>query len=69
MSTPRKKFFANRNPASSLRLPPAATLQFSNRNIPLLESHLSHSKQTIAIHSNRNILGVSVFLTKTRPVL
>jgi hypothetical protein len=68
MSTTRKKFFANRNPASSLRLPPAATLQFSNLNIPL-ESHLSHSKQTIAIHSNRNILGVSVFLTKTRPVL
>jgi len=34
----------------------AANLQFSNRQLPLLESHLSHCKQTIAIGSNRNFL-------------
>ena len=36
----------------------AAHLQFSNRNIPLLESHLSHWKQTVAIIPNRNFFGL-----------
>jgi hypothetical protein len=30
----------------------AGNLQFSNRKLPLLESHLSHSKQWVAIESN-----------------
>jgi hypothetical protein len=30
------------------------TLQFSNRNIPKLESSLTYRKQTIASRSNRN---------------
>jgi hypothetical protein len=30
------------------------TLQFSNRNIPKLESNLTYRKQTIASRSNRN---------------
>jgi hypothetical protein len=35
---------------------PAVDLQFSNRKIPLLESHLSCSKQRIATVSNRKFL-------------
>ncbi len=42
---------------SSLPCPlPAGNLQFSNRKLPLLESQLSHSKQWIAIKSNRKLL-------------
>ena len=33
-------------------------LRFSNRNIPLLESGLTHCKQTIGARSNRNISRV-----------
>jgi hypothetical protein len=58
MSTARKKAFANCDAASLLRLLTAANIQFSNRNIPLLEFRLTYSKQTIAIVSNRNIFGV-----------
>jgi hypothetical protein len=51
-----RKAVANRkasSPACPLR---PENLQFSNRNIPLLESHSSHCKQTTAIGSNRNFL-------------
>jgi hypothetical protein len=47
---------ANCNYAFSRLGLPAANLQFSNRQLPLLESHLSHRKQTIAIVSNRQLL-------------
>jgi hypothetical protein len=48
-----RKFHVNRD-ASSLPCPSlAGNLQFSNRKLPLLESHLGHSKQCIAIKSNR----------------
>jgi hypothetical protein len=75
----RRKFLANRNAPSSftslalnqkrstaegLGLLLTANLRFSNRNIPLLEPRLSHSKQTVATGSNGNISPSLGFLTK-----
>jgi hypothetical protein len=55
-----RKVSLNGGAAPSVSLSSAAHLQFSNRNIPLLESHLSRWKQTVAIISSRNILGVQL---------
>ena len=45
--------------------PPAPRLaRISNRNIQELESHVTHCKQTMEPHSNRNISGVPVFEEK-----
>jgi hypothetical protein len=51
------------------RLLSALALHFSNRKIPLLESHLSCSKQTIAAVSNRKFFEGSAFLKKARVAL
>ncbi len=48
-----RKTLADRDTSSLLCPLPAGNLQFSNRKLPLLESHLSHSNQWIAIKSNR----------------
>ncbi len=48
-----RKTLADRDSSSPPYPLPAGNLQFSNRKLPLLESHLSHSKQWIAIESNR----------------
>jgi hypothetical protein len=47
---------ANCNSASPRPAPSATNLQFSNRQLPLLESRLNDRKQTMAIVSNRNFL-------------
>jgi hypothetical protein len=50
------KTVANRKTSTLVRPPQRGNLQFSNRQLPLLESHLSPCKQTIAPGSNRNFL-------------
>jgi hypothetical protein len=52
-----RKVPLNRDPATPVCLSSVAGLQLSNRNIPLLGSHLGHSKQKTATRSNRNIFG------------
>jgi hypothetical protein len=52
-----KEVLGNRNAVSSLRVLPAVKFQFSNRQLPLLEPRVSHSKQRIAIDSNRQSFG------------
>jgi hypothetical protein len=42
-------------------------LQFSNRQIPLLESHLSYCKQSMAIGSNRQLLRGRLFRATPLP--
>jgi hypothetical protein len=58
---------ADRNHFRSPRLLPAKNLQFSNRNIPLLESHLSYCKQSTAAGSNRNFLRGPLFRATPLP--
>jgi hypothetical protein len=53
---PSRKVLLNGDPAPPVCPSSVAQLQFSN--IPLFESQLSHSKQTVAIIFNRNIFGV-----------
>jgi hypothetical protein len=59
-----KEVLGNRNAVSSLRVLPAVKFQFSNRQLPLLEPRVSHSKQRIAIGPNRQSFGGPAFLMK-----
>jgi hypothetical protein len=62
-----RKAVANRKASSSPQPLRPENLQFSNPNIPLLESHLSHCKQTIALGSNRNFLRGRAFEPEPPP--
>jgi hypothetical protein len=66
---PSREVPLNGDPAPPVCPPSVAHLQFSNRNIPLLKSHLSHSKQKVAIIFKRNIFRVRRFLKKVRTAL
>jgi len=52
-----KEVLASRNVASSLRVLPAVQFPFSNRQLPLLEPRVCHSKQRTAIGPNRQSFG------------
>jgi hypothetical protein len=59
------RILTNCNAFSSRGALIATDLQFSNRQLPLLESSLSHCKQTTAIDSNRQLLRGRLFRAAT----
>jgi hypothetical protein len=56
-----KRILANGSTSCPARPLSATNLQFSNRQLPLLESYLNHWKQTMAVGSNRQLLRCRLF--------